>query len=114
MNTVTQLTPVQIQAAVKRGAFWMSKQNRLWFKKVNPELLDIADSSTSPVAMAISTDWDEHMPMERAEWLGLAFPRATPATIELANKYWKAEVRATQDTSAPVKTRRTPVRSKVA
>lgn len=96
MSKAVQPTPAQIQVAVRRGADWLGKQSRTWFRKVDVESINVADPKTTPPTMALGKDstWDENMDISRGQWLGLVFPRATPATIEYANKCWKAEARS--------------------
>jgi|SRR5581483_11616777 len=96
MKKVVQPTPTQIQVAIRRGALWLTKQKRNWHNIIDIEQINLAESSRTPAALALgrNSSWDEEMTLSRAVWLGLLFPGATPQTIELANKCWKAEARA--------------------
>lgn len=96
MTKAVDPTPAQIFGAVRRGAYWLTQQRRRWYATINVETINITDPRTSPPGLAFGrqSNWDEEMTVSRAHWLGLMFPGASPATIELANKYWKAEARA--------------------
>jgi hypothetical protein len=111
MSKATQPTPAQILVAVRRGALWLSKQNRRWYETIDVEQINLGDSLRLPATLALGrkSTWDEDMTMDRAVWLGLVFPKATPATIELANKFWKAEVRSRSAKASATSVRRSRV-----
>lgn len=89
------VTNDEVHKIVNAGAVYLDVHYPKWANAVKIEKIDVTEAHTSIATQVLGQDWDEEMAATRAFSNGFVFPpRTPPAVLEVANKFWRSEVRA--------------------